>query len=195
MSMYALGILPLINQLHGLCKQVWFADDATGAGKLSAVREWWNAIVEYGPNYGYHPNATKTWLIVKECQFENGRQAFMGTNVQITTRGKRHLGAALGNTSFVNQYVGEKVQDWIQQIECLSNIAKTQPHVVYSAFTRGLVHRWSYLLQTVPDIASLIKPLEDAIRHKFLPSLTGQNVFGPEMRDTLPCLCHAVLVG
>ena len=29
MAMYALALVPLVNQLHGICKQVWFADDGT----------------------------------------------------------------------------------------------------------------------------------------------------------------------
>ena len=45
--------------------QVWYADDATAGASLKHLKEWWDHIVELGPDYGYHPNATKTWLIVK----------------------------------------------------------------------------------------------------------------------------------
>ena len=31
MVMYALALVPLVDQLQGICKQVWFADDGTGA--------------------------------------------------------------------------------------------------------------------------------------------------------------------
>ena len=34
MAMYAIGTVPLISSLAGICKQVWFADDATGAGTI-----------------------------------------------------------------------------------------------------------------------------------------------------------------
>ena len=44
MSMYAIGILPLITQLQCETKQVWYADDATGAGCIRGVRQWWNDI-------------------------------------------------------------------------------------------------------------------------------------------------------
>ena len=40
MSMYAIGISPLITKVMGTCKQVWFADDATGAGSIKNVRKW-----------------------------------------------------------------------------------------------------------------------------------------------------------
>ena len=73
----------------------------------------------------------------------------------------------------------------VKEIERLSTIATTQPHAAYAAFTHGLKHKWTYLIRTIPDIESLLQPLEDAIRHKFLPSLTGQSALSNETRDLL----------
>ena len=67
----------------------------------------------------------------------------------------------------------------------MSSIALTQPHAAYAAFTHGLKHRLTYLIRTIPDIESLLQPLEDAIRHKFLPSLTGQTALSNDTRDIL----------
>ena len=68
MSMYSVGILPLIHHVSGDVKQVWYADDATAAGKLSNLnlREWWDNLVSSGPDFGYFVNASKTSLVVKE---------------------------------------------------------------------------------------------------------------------------------
>jgi hypothetical protein len=45
MAMYAVAITPLIHRLsEERIKQVWFADDASAAGKLSGVKDWWNNI-------------------------------------------------------------------------------------------------------------------------------------------------------
>ena len=44
MAMYALAIVPLVSQLHGLCKHVWFADDGTESGKLEDLRKWWDNL-------------------------------------------------------------------------------------------------------------------------------------------------------
>ncbi len=65
----------------------------------------------------------------------------------------------------------------------LAQIAKTQPHAAYSAFTHGLASKWTYFLRTIPDIAHLLQPLEDAIRHKFIPALTGRNGFSDDERE------------
>ena len=174
MAMYAIAITPLIDHLEDeSVKQIWYADDATACGKISNLRTWWDQITNKGPDYGYFPNATKTWLVVKEEKLEEAQNTFQGTNVAITSEGRKLLGAAIGTPSFIDAYVQQKVAEWTQEVEQLSNIATTQPHAAYSAFTHGLISKWTYLSRTTPDIENHMKPLEDAIRQKLLPSITG----------------------
>ena len=61
MSMYAISLHPLISLLHNrkTAKQCWFADDATGAGLLEEVKQWWNELREARPPLGYYPNSKK----------------------------------------------------------------------------------------------------------------------------------------
>ena len=69
MAMYAIGTLPLIHRLDQQIKQikqVWYADDATAGGQLQYLFNWWNQLLRCGPEYGYHANASKTWLVVKQ---------------------------------------------------------------------------------------------------------------------------------
>lgn len=57
MAMYALAVTPLIKRLREIepkVKQVWFADDATAAGKLKDLHQWWKHLTEIGPELGYH---------------------------------------------------------------------------------------------------------------------------------------------
>jgi hypothetical protein len=61
------------------------------------LRKWWDELTDHGPSFGYYPNDSKTYLVVKP-EFENvANNAFAGTDVRITTHGKRHLGAAIGS--------------------------------------------------------------------------------------------------
>ena len=39
---------------------------------------------------------------------------FKSSSIQIKTHGKRHLGAALGHRSFVEEYVGAQVKEWVE---------------------------------------------------------------------------------
>ena len=186
MAMNAIGILPLIQRLSSeSTKQTWYADDAAACGDLTHLRSWWDQLVDFGPTYGYHPNASKTWLIVKEEKFEEATTTFEGTGVSITQEGKRHLGAALGTIKFIESYVKNKVSEWVHEIEVLSTFAVTQPHAAYAAFTHGLTSRWIILARTTPNIGNLLQPLEEAIRLKFLPALTGKAAFSDDIRDLL----------
>ena len=49
MAFYGLATKPLLEQLKirvNKIKQVWFADDATGAGGLHSLKEWWELVIE-----------------------------------------------------------------------------------------------------------------------------------------------------
>ena len=169
MAVYAVAITPLIHRLADEnLKQVWFADDASAGGRLQHIKNWWDNISQIGPEYGYFPNASKTWLIVKERNLKQVKQLFQGTGVVITPEGKRHLGSAIGSHSFVESYVEGKVSEWKRELEHLSEIAMTQPQAAYATLTHGLVSKWTYLARTTPNIDALLKSREEVIRRKLL---------------------------
>lgn len=77
MVMYGIAIVPLIRRLtKEHVQQVWFADDALAAAQLIPLREEWDHLQLIGLNYGYLPNASKTWLIVKEDKLEAAQPPF-----------------------------------------------------------------------------------------------------------------------
>ena len=188
MAMYALATLPIIHQLrHSFptVQQVWYADDATSSGSCSDLRAWWDQLQKLGPIFGYHPNSSKTYLVVKEEHEEKAKALFADTNVHITIHGKRHLGAALGSRSFTEEYVSCKVKEWVDDIMHLAAVASSQPHAAYAAFTHGLSSRWKYLSRAIPDIEDLLLPLEKAIHQHLIPALTGREACSPTERELL----------
>ena len=188
MAMYALAVKPLIGELKSdapSVKQVWYADDASGAGTCEDLRKWWDSLQIHGAGYGYYPNASKTNLVVKAEHAVRARELFADTGIHITTEGKRHLGAVVGSRSYTEEYVSRKVENWTEEIKRLAHIAQTQPHAAYSAYTHGLSSRWSFLSRTIPDIADLLNPLEEAIQQYLIPALTGRPPCSREERDLL----------
>ena len=185
MAMYAIGILPLIHRLDQQVKQVWYADDTSAGGSLHHLHSWWNQLLRCGTEYGYFANAAKTWLIVKQEHLPLATELFADSGVQITVEGRRHLGAALGTESFTESFVKGKVQEWVEEVTRLLKIAISQPHAAYAALTQGLLSKWTYLLRTVPDVSNLLHPVEEAIRHSFLPALTGRTGLNDMERNLL----------
>ena len=131
MPFYGIGTNPILRRLRievEEIKQAWLADDATGAGKLQALRVWWERISEEGKKYGYFVKPSKSWLVLKDpSKLEEAKQLFKNTPINITTDGKRHLGAAIGSTQFKSDNMDEKVKKWCDEISVLSEIAKSQP--------------------------------------------------------------------
>ena len=66
------------------------------------------------------------------------------------------------------------VDEWVNEVRCLSDIARTQPHAAYSAFVHGLTGHWSHIMHTIPDIGNLLAALENVIHQEFIPSLSGR---------------------
>ena len=68
LAIFAIAVRPLIDHdrlTMAQATQIWFADDAASGGKLEALRRWWDALLRFGPLFGYHVNVSKSWLLVK----------------------------------------------------------------------------------------------------------------------------------
>ena len=180
MAFYGLGTNPILQKLKTeipTVSQVWLADDATGAGKLGSLKDWWDLIQKEGENYGYYVKPAKSWLILKDPMLlEECQQLFSSSPINITIEGKRHLGAAIGSDEFKNTYIDEKIQKWVVNIKNLAGIAKTQPHVAYAAFIHGEQHKYTYFLRTIANISNNLKPLDEVIDNVFIPALFGCEV-------------------
>ena len=189
---YSISTLMLLQELSLIvgCKNIWYADDGGAGGYLESLKAWWDKLLIIGPPIGYFPNATKTWLVVKQEHLDKARELFDGTGIQITQEGtgdksggQRYLGAAIGTQSFIKQYVQDKVAKWVTELEELCKIALTEPQLAYSAYITGLSKRWTYVMRTIPNIADLFAPLEACIRSSFLPIIVGNHAFTNTDRD------------
>ena len=111
------------------------------------------------------------------------KAAFENIGIQITSDGRPYLGSPIGSRDYVSKYVMTKVSDWSSQIEVLSEIAMSQPHAAYSALMKGLSSKWIYLCRTTKSIASLLSPLEECIRKKLIPAITGRGPPSDNIRE------------
>ena len=186
MAMFAVSTLPLIWELnHVHTKQVWYADDATVGGSLPHIRGWWERLQEIGPMYGYYPNASKSWLLVKEQHLHKATDIFHGTDVSITSEGRSVLGSPVGTCAFVDKFVDEKIVVWSNELMALSHIAVFQPHDAYAGFIHCISNRWSYLSRTCPNICNKFDVLEQIIRQRLIPSLIDRNSLNDIERELL----------
>ena len=70
----------------------------------------------------------------------------------------------------------------MNDVEVLAEIAQDEPQAIYSCFTKAIMHRWTYVQRTIPNIAPLFAPLEVAIHEKLIPALVGRKVSAIERK-------------
>ena len=67
----------------------------------------------------------------------------------------------------------------------LAKIATTQPQAAYACFMQGYQHKLTYFLRTIPGMEFHLVPLEEVIRHNFIPAITGGHVVNDNERTLL----------
>ena len=95
------------------------------------------------------------------------------------------MGAIAGSEMYKREYVDDLVKDWNSQLHMLSTVAESEPQAAYSAFVSGFKNKLSYFMRTIPDFSNLLIPIEDTIRNRFIPAITGGRIFSKEERKLL----------
>ena len=54
-------------------------------------------------------------------------EVFSNTAINITTEGHKHLAAAIRSRSYLEENMGEKVEDWVNQVTKLAEFPISQP--------------------------------------------------------------------
>ena len=184
MGFYAVSASMLSNGSKGTqSKKIFYADDGSGGGKLDDLLEWWKDLKVNGPLFGYFPEATKTWLVVKPAYEERARELF--PDIKITTEGRKFLGSFIGMPEGKEKFVKEKIQEWEKDIIALTKIAEYEPQLAYTAYIYGTSRRWQFVCRTTPGIAETLKSLEAHIRDHLMPAILEGRAISDEMREVL----------
>ena len=74
-----------------------------------------------------------------------------------------------------HQYCREKVLGWKGELEALPEIARSQPHVAYTVFTKGYKSKFTYFMRTIESFEDYVDPIQEAIDDSLLPKLFGER--------------------
>ena len=147
--------------------------------------KWWNNVVNFGTLIGYYPKASKSWLVVKQQQFETAKHVFKDTNINITIEGRKYLGGFVGTENAHVIHIKEKINVWKTQLETLTEIAKIEPQAAYTAFVTGYKHKLTYYMRSITNLSEYLKPLDDFIDTKFIPAITEGHICSPTERSLI----------
>ena len=192
MVAYGIGILPLIRLLKAKAPslhQSWYADDASAAGRLELIAEYFEELMRIGPTIGYFPEPTKSILIVRSDTLPQARSFLQSRNLGFELKtGDRFLGGFLGETSTRDQWLKNKISDWVFGVQELARVAQSYPQTAYAGLQKSLQQEWQYLQRVTADIADHFSPIEKAICDDFLPALFGEPCLEDSYRRPLAAL-------
>jgi hypothetical protein len=187
MAMFCVASIPLIEKgaTQGMA-QVWCADDSGGAGKVGALREWYDKLLMNGGEYGYEVNPCKTVAVVKDKHLDSFLKSFDGLTdtekggIMVVSGGgagaivgRRYLGVGVGSSAFRKEFVKKKVEELVSQIHLAAEVAEMFPREAYALLIRSLIPRWRFVMRTTDVPSALYQPLEDALLDVFFPKTFG----------------------
>ena len=146
---------------------------------MRELRNWFNVLCSRGPSFGYHPEPTKSFIVVDERWRSEAVAVFGDLGVQVVT-GHRFLDGFIGSQSEKDEYVMSKVRRWVGHLDVLAEAASTQPQLAYAALSRSLQHEWTFLLRVVPQCGQLFQEIELSLFSRFLPAMFGVEVSAVE---------------
>ena len=85
MLFYAVAILPLIESLSDGTIQSWYADDSSCVANLKDLRVWFDKLCDLGPDYGYYPEPSKSFLVIDPSDLQSAQDLFRDTGVQFVS--------------------------------------------------------------------------------------------------------------
>ena len=135
MFFYGVSLLPLIRKLKDPNKvlQTWYADDSAAIAKLKKLEIWLKRLIEEGPAFGYFPEPSKSLLVVDKQYAEEAHHIF--DKYSITIVEGKFLGGFIGDRNEKDIYLKKNELEWVDKIEKLSFLAKTEPQSMCSIRT------------------------------------------------------------
>jgi hypothetical protein len=181
MLLYGIAVLPLVRKLKNPVKWVqnWYADDSACLAPLQMLREWFGLLMQEGPKYGYFPEPQKSYIVVHPSYVNEATSVFSDFGVKIVT-GQRFLGGFVGSEFDLEIWLNDKVKKWVEDVEKLSRVAKSEPQAAFVALSKSLQNEWLFIQRVVAKSEIAFSPLKEIIQDHFLPNLCGFDLNGME---------------
>ena len=172
MFFYGVSVLALIPKLKdpNNVLQSWYADDSAAIAKLQKLEIWLKNLIEESAPFGYFPEPSKSFLIVDKQYAEEAHHIFDKYSITIV-EAKKFLGGFIGDGNEKDIYLKKKELEWVDKIEKLSFVAKTEPQCALSGLTKSLQAEWNFPHRVLGGSSQLFQPLENLLMEKFLPAV------------------------
>ena len=70
----------------------------------------------------------------------------------------------------------------MDDVKQLASIAKDEPQISLTAYSKALCMRWCFVQRTISNISHLFQPLEEVIREELIPAIVGRKISDVERK-------------
>jgi hypothetical protein len=161
---YALCMLPLTLQLKVEFPEVekpWYAEYAVSDVEFARIRAMLERLLELGPGYGYHPESSKSIVVVVRHNLERGKVYFSDLT------GSRYLGGFVGEDEDRDEWLESKIATWVDIIKQLSTVAVPYPQSEYAVIQKSVQAEGTFVQRLVWDVGDKFYTIREAM-HRYL---------------------------
>ena len=141
MIAYRIVILPLTKNLKQEILDVthpWYADDAGDLGTFARIETYFDSMTRQGPGRGYHPEPTKSVLIVCPKNLEAKKVFEARPGFRVCT-GARYLRGYIGDDKSKHDWLRERTLMWEKNINTISKTVGKYLQESYAAVVRAIL--------------------------------------------------------
>ena len=173
MIAYGIGILPLIKNLKRKIPEVtqpWYADDARALGAFAILETYFDSLICQVLGRGYHPNPTKSVLIVRPENLE-AVKVFGARHAFRVCTGARYIGGYIGDDKSKRDWLRERTLTWYKNFNTISESAGKYPQDSYATVVCLIQSEWIFLQHVTWYTGDSFAVVENMIRETFLHRL------------------------
>ena len=140
MITYGIGILPFIKNLKqdiSDITQPWYADDSGALGTFARLETYFYSLTRQGLGRGYHPEQTKSLLIVRPDNLEAGKLFGKRHGFRVCT-GAHYLGNYIRDDESKCDWLRERTLTWERNINTRSKTTGKYHQEIYSTVVRAI---------------------------------------------------------
>jgi hypothetical protein len=128
------------------------------------------------PWYGYHPESSKSIVVVGRNNLERAHVYFADFTFKVQT-GNRYLGGFVGEDEERDEWLESKISTWVNSIKQLTAVAGPYPQSAYAGMQKYVQAELTFVQRVVQDVGDKFGTVREEMRSLFLPSL---------LKETLP---------
>jgi hypothetical protein len=155
--------------------QPWHADDAAEAAAFSRSLAMFKCLLELGPGYGYHPESSKSIVVVTRHNLERAKVYFADLALKVQT-GSRYFRGFVGEHKDRDEWLESKILTLVDIINQLTIIMGPYPQPGHAGLQKSVQAELTFVQRVVRDVGNTFDTIREAMNMSFLPSLMKETL-------------------